>query len=251
MTTSCCQDLQSELSFQQWPGADPAICGDSVWPGQQCLQSTSWDNARASCEAVGARLCSVRDIFRGEVMNTGCGANALLTWTHESCITEEGKAGFMALLGSGGDRGVCLDAFADDAAMRCCADACLENYAYFTGYGCKDPDLRAIRATTRNACEDACTASRECFAYTFNTNDGDCFLKNTCEEFQLEPSDFTGAKVGFPGRDLPQLPGDSEAGSALVGGWTWEDGQVKDHDQASPLNQRNSNVKVIQAAATQ
>ena len=51
-------------------------------------------------------------------------------------------------------------------------------------------DIRSIFDTTFNACERACLANSACTAFTFNSRNGSCFLKNA----PGAPQDYQGAQ---------------------------------------------------------
>jgi len=125
--TSCCEDLPA---FKAESGADDRVCAASLWPGQTCMWSVTFSYAQQSCNAAGARLCTLAELRAGEAAGTGCNHDGELVWSSDPCV-EMGTQGWAALQGNGAGGLRCLlgtsgarGELAGRAAMRCCADAC-------------------------------------------------------------------------------------------------------------------------------
>jgi len=84
----CCADTDNGNGkwTQLVPGKCPDIFGTSLqdepdgsWTDQ--CRSLSWDGAKAACEGIGGRLCTVEEIVADCTSGTGCGLNNEDIWT--------------------------------------------------------------------------------------------------------------------------------------------------------------------------
>lgn len=71
----------SELGWDSLSFGNENICGGSICS----TEPVSWNNAKKSCENIGARLCSIFELHRGEAYNSGCSLNRLPVWSSTSC----------------------------------------------------------------------------------------------------------------------------------------------------------------------
>lgn len=70
------------------------------------------------------------------------------------------------------------------------------NYIFHEDVGCKDTTLGHVRSGYRiTDCEDACTASLDCAAFTLNAESSVCLLKATCNSPYKQPNDLTAIKI--------------------------------------------------------
>ena len=118
----CCEELEA-IGFDSSRGSSDSVCGASKWPSQGCTSATSLANAEKLCSSIGARLCSLEELRRGEVRGTGCRLNSRKVWTLQPCVDRWGLAGYIAGKGRDGSSSACLNHLST-AGVRCCADAC-------------------------------------------------------------------------------------------------------------------------------
>eukprot|EP00951_Prasinocladus_malaysianus_P029021 scaffold266409_cov45-Prasinocladus_malaysianus.AAC.1 len=130
VSAKCCQDLRWFLDM----AGTNTICSatnyrtlatKSAFPGLPCTYNVSHPDARIACEEAGARLCSIKEIQRGELFNTGCMVNFRQVWSSSTCALaqEPGKEGVYTAKGSGWGT-VCQSSAAQAAMVGCCADSC-------------------------------------------------------------------------------------------------------------------------------
>jgi len=114
-SASCCE----LLTFANLHGSR-RVCGDTRWEGQNCGRDT-WDGTEARCERIGARLCTLADLRRGETRGTApeCGKDSKMTWTSDRC----GDGKFIRANGGDGSSPDCADS-SKKAGVQCCADSC-------------------------------------------------------------------------------------------------------------------------------
>ena len=72
----------SELGWDPLSFGNSDVCGGSICSSEP----VSWNNAKKNCENIGARLCSIFELHRGEAYNSGCSLNKLPVWSSTSCI---------------------------------------------------------------------------------------------------------------------------------------------------------------------
>ena len=90
--------------------------------------SAKWKKASRKCAAVGARLCSVKELSAGVASGTGCGLDQKLVWTQNRCKLQAGGGGRMVTFGGsthqlGAPKPFCASSSKEKYAIRCCADA--------------------------------------------------------------------------------------------------------------------------------
>ena len=71
----------SELGWDSLSFGNENICGGSICSSEP----VSWNKAKKSCEDIGARMCSIFELHRGEAYNSGCSLNKLPVWSSTSC----------------------------------------------------------------------------------------------------------------------------------------------------------------------
>jgi len=97
----------------------PYTCGSS-----QCnnLGAVDFATAKATCDAIGHRLCTLDEIQNNETRGSGCGYDFEVVWTASTC------ADGSHWVDEGADNGnfspACFDNTSDVARVRCCYDAC-------------------------------------------------------------------------------------------------------------------------------
>jgi hypothetical protein len=125
-----CEALQNE--YGEWPFAtyQPSVCGESDaglgdgCAGGEVSEIDGWEAALATCYEVGARLCTVSELYTGAAYSTGCDHDAGLVWSSTEC-----DAGHMAnilmhdVTWSQMDSQNSCQTDDTNAAVRCCADA--------------------------------------------------------------------------------------------------------------------------------
>ncbi|MEZ4265968.1 MAG: putative metal-binding motif-containing protein [Myxococcota bacterium] len=103
------------------PGlGSPDVCGASEVPA--CSGLKTFAQAKAICEAAGARLCTWTEVTGNEAAQSGCNYDAERVWTSTACGTNS------ALTQAGGSSGFAqvmsqCTLKAATAYVRCCADA--------------------------------------------------------------------------------------------------------------------------------
>jgi len=116
VSASECSDLAS-FTFEN---GNTEVCGDSPQP---CVNNVDQATAKASCQAMGGRLCRYEEVVAGAADGTGCGLNNDRIWTSTPC----GNGHFMTLRGDGdvnqSPAPECTPTTAPDVDVRCCADA--------------------------------------------------------------------------------------------------------------------------------
>lgn len=132
----CCGDeelpgLAREISQRscrdlQWPATATGLvhaCGHTpLKPDGTCPQPGTLVEARAFCQARGARLCSVQEAVIGEGAHTGCGFNDVKLWTSTPCGRCGQDSYNTVTYGSGGTPTVGCVNKGWINAFRCCAD---------------------------------------------------------------------------------------------------------------------------------
>ena len=96
------------------------VCGASdAHPLAGCAKFANWTAARETCEAPGARLCSLDELSSDEARGTGCGFDDEHVWSATPC----GEDAYFVQRGAstGGDDAKCVASGALHA-VRCCAD---------------------------------------------------------------------------------------------------------------------------------
>jgi len=109
------------LGFKDKYGS-PLVCGDSKWPGNGCTYDATYSEAVATCDSVGARLCTLAELQSNEVKGTGCGMDRYWSWTSTPTGCDDGF--IMTARGKDGAWPECSSAVSARADVRCCADAC-------------------------------------------------------------------------------------------------------------------------------
>jgi len=122
----------SELGWDSTTWGTSSVCGETDGPPfNGCSGQLSWSDARARCQAGGARLCSAAELVADEARATGCNYDTALVWSQDRCDRNDdfrSDAAHVAAWGSSlmGNRTYCLNGTAlggkTTAAVRCCAD---------------------------------------------------------------------------------------------------------------------------------
>lgn len=108
-----CQQLGWEVT-----GKVPTVCARSKV--EQCHEDVTFEEAKAVCEGVGARLCTVDELLKDAAKDSGCKGDCKTTWSNTEC-----EGGQMVAAGAT----KCLSTLPETcipltgkASMRCCAD---------------------------------------------------------------------------------------------------------------------------------
>lgn len=132
ISAKSCEELRA--LHGEWPAStyQPSVCGESdAGLPAGCVggaqgETDGWQEAQATCYEVGARLCTVSELYTGAAYGTGCEHNGQLVWSSTEC-----DSGHMANTLNYVD-GMALQDIrsvnsceTDDtnAAVRCCADS--------------------------------------------------------------------------------------------------------------------------------
>jgi hypothetical protein len=107
------------------------VCGNSLM-GDGCTTGP-WQEAYDTCAKVGARMCTLLEMQRGEAAGTGCGWNSHPVWSADQCPA----AGHM-VIANGNENDQPGECRSDDdvsigrksIAFRCCADSVIEDDVY-------------------------------------------------------------------------------------------------------------------------
>eukprot|EP01051_Picozoa_sp_SAG22_P008939 SAG22_NODE_711_length_7740_cov_3.405837_3_plen_988_part_00 len=114
----CSAKSAAELGFDLSFSRDfeyGTVAGESAlgWP----CTTTSWHEGFATCNSIGARLCTLAEMHAGVAQNSGCGFNSLPIWALDDC-----PLGHMIItFGNAGQPGAC-QSDAEPTAVRCCGD---------------------------------------------------------------------------------------------------------------------------------
>jgi len=120
-----------------WPGragvdGDPAVCaGPTPGAAEACAERVTFEQARDACGALGARLCTHRELAADEARAPGCEARAV--WSATRCVRTTQKsrrridAGPIAQAGAAAGLAATPPTCRPEglAHLRCCADAAL------------------------------------------------------------------------------------------------------------------------------
>ena len=74
----CCSDTQ--LSDTWLKNANCSVWGGSNEEGFDCKHNQNFAQAKAICDEVGAKLCTVAELEAGCAAGTGCGHDSDLVW---------------------------------------------------------------------------------------------------------------------------------------------------------------------------
>eukprot|EP00045_Choanoeca_perplexa_P017655 m.261284 g.261284 ORF g.261284 m.261284 type:complete len:2833 (+) comp17596_c0_seq5:884-9382(+) len=137
----CCTD---DLSKEEAPVTSKRSCQDLGWVGSPdskrldvCAAATdpitgkcftdaiqgeamTYSQAEATCSKLGARLCTIYELRRGEATSTGCNVDATFAWSATECGRCGNEAYSAYRVHPAGEQ--CVDHY-KTAAVRCCADA--------------------------------------------------------------------------------------------------------------------------------
>jgi hypothetical protein len=117
----CCSDF---ASFTNLDAGFPDVCGLSLG----CKFDAGYEEARAHCEAVGARLCTHEELSAEEVKGTDCAFENDAVWSATPCIVpESGESSFIAAEGRMGTDPFCPTPNTQ-LGVGCCADAQCDNF---------------------------------------------------------------------------------------------------------------------------
>jgi len=115
-----CSREACDTTFSAWTISPPSttVCHESdASPLPGCSASKTWDEARAICQGVGARLMTALEIDSGVATGTGCSYNIAQIWSSTSC----GDGSYYKHMGDGSGSSSCVAA-SSTAAVRCGAD---------------------------------------------------------------------------------------------------------------------------------
>lgn len=178
-TQAECQVSQKSASSCEalgWVNAagfgDPTVCGESDVP--TCAGDQDHAGASATCAAVGARLCTLREVSADETSSTGCGLNSVLVWTASPC--EDGASAWVRTGASIGGTTTECRALTEVAGVRCCADTEASDVAI---------TCEAVApACTGAACSFlTCDPAVGCTVETVTCDDGDICTVDTCSAY--------------------------------------------------------------------
>lgn len=116
-----CADLgsafQMGISSPSVPSSRDVCCAATTANGI-CLESMTFDDAKAFCEAGGARLCTLTELQNNECANRGCQYNSKFGWSTDTC-----DGGYMTATNKfySGKPPVCV-ADTEERIGSCCAD---------------------------------------------------------------------------------------------------------------------------------
>lgn len=112
-STTVCAESQLKLT------ADLRFDGKA----KTCLREVEFATAEVACAAVGARLCTVRELKSKETLDTGCGLNLYSAWSSNKCVAADGTPGMFVVQGDGEGDATCLKTTQFiGVGTRCCAD---------------------------------------------------------------------------------------------------------------------------------
>ena len=120
LSTSNCEDLGWDAST--WGSS--TVCGGSEFDTTSpvCDEADTWEVARATCESVGARLCTLTEISSDETRDTGCGLDSEQLWSSTPC--DDGAGYFIEIAASQYRLGDGPSCARPDTQIqyRCCGD---------------------------------------------------------------------------------------------------------------------------------
>lgn len=174
-----------ELGWNATQYGAPTVCGESeIVPAGggtfECTGTVPWEQAKAACEVVGARLCTADEMAADETRGTGCGYDDDRLWTATLCeggaLTQAGSTKHL-----GKHPAQCTNLSAPGVVTRCCADtsiptsgmACVTTLAET----CDDGDpCTADSCDPKTGCKSVIVAGGAC-------EDGDgCTFDDLCGE---------------------------------------------------------------------
>mmetsp|Transcript_59757 Transcript_59757/g.119952 ORF Transcript_59757/g.119952 Transcript_59757/m.119952 type:complete len:266 (-) Transcript_59757:53-850(-) len=109
-----------------WPDSDQNVCGETDYGMEGCSGAVDWIDARARCEDVGARMCTLVELQNDEARGTGCNYDGVYVWSQTRC---EDPQEYYAAMGSSsaGTSTMCVPLSwkarnGTNLHARCCAD---------------------------------------------------------------------------------------------------------------------------------
>lgn len=121
VSAKTCAELKKGKQFEAERFGSSTVCGGSKFnkEGGVCAEPSTFADAKAFCEAGGARLCTLDELHNDEASGTGCAMNRKRGWSSTSC----GEGKYSLAYGSTMKEGdLCADE-GDLNRVRCCADA--------------------------------------------------------------------------------------------------------------------------------
>ena len=79
----CCSD--SAIKAYTKNSGCPVWAESSNINGHACIHAATWEQAKAHCEADGARLCTQEELSSDCAKNTGCDHHADMVWSSTTC----------------------------------------------------------------------------------------------------------------------------------------------------------------------
>uniref|UniRef100_A0A061SA98 Apple domain-containing protein n=1 Tax=Tetraselmis sp. GSL018 TaxID=582737 RepID=A0A061SA98_9CHLO len=87
-----------------------------------------------------------------------------------------------------------LDSSSGGGNPRKCEPSDLYEFEREDNVACKDDNIEIFRDVSRKTCEEQCSCRDWCVAYTYNSKNDDCYLKETCYDKEDVRSDESGFK---------------------------------------------------------
>ena len=163
------------------------VCAESDVP--KCVSSATWSQALGTCNAVGARLCTLAEVLADETRGTGCQWDNSRTWTSSPCH----NGGVWTAAGSSIYKNTypveCTPISQAVATVRCCGDKSTLTAPVCVGRDgedCVDGDACTVDSCQyQSGCDNTtvapCAAAKDGACCSTNGNAG-CSDKNcqTC-----------------------------------------------------------------------
>ncbi|MEO1268673.1 MAG: hypothetical protein AAFX99_11285, partial [Myxococcota bacterium] len=116
------------LGWPQGQGSNTVCAASNVLEGsneESCSGPTTYMEAEAICEGLGARLCTLEEVENDETRGTGCGYDDSRIWTQSSCGTSQvwTASGSTAFADSYPTTCKPMSGTGEEFSVRCCADA--------------------------------------------------------------------------------------------------------------------------------
>ena len=123
-STSCCLDLVGR-GWSLLRGAPVCASASKVTDEGGCQKKIPFADAESTCEAAGARLCTVEELQEKYARRAGCKANKLKAWTSTECVNNRGRPGALVAKAANGKRAKCQRTIPRKRfGLLCCADVC-------------------------------------------------------------------------------------------------------------------------------
>jgi hypothetical protein len=184
-----------------WTGSSNqvnGVCGESIVNGECQQLPVDFDTAEATCQAVGARLCTADELSADVTKSTGCDhLDGMYVWTRRPCSDTDAIASLAT--GATSQGGICVPK-SSLFSFRCCGDETVKSACKVTPPPVELEETQPQPTTAKVPHSHICNPCRQGRGWNTDVGGTECCYKhfthkNTFTDAQAECQMFGGSML--------------------------------------------------------